>query len=64
MSRSALKVFSHVWPVVSPKRRPATFFPNSYTFSESTERRLQQEDRLIALGLIICFLVQGLVWLL
>lgn len=37
--------------------------PDSF-FEDATERRLRQEDRLIALGLIVCFLVQGVALLL
>ncbi|NQD35702.1 hypothetical protein HPT27_01630 [Permianibacter sp. IMCC34836] len=62
MSRSALKVFSHVWPVAARNRRPAAFFAST-GFDRATEQRLQQEDKLIALGLVICFAVQALVWL-
>ena len=59
MSQFALKGFSHVRPA-----RPAFFFKNSTALDSATERRLQQEDRLIALGLVVCFLVQGAVLLL
>jgi hypothetical protein len=60
MSQFALKGFSHVRPARSRSHtgwQPATFF------QDSNEQRLQQEDRLIAIGLLICFVVQGWVLL-
>ena len=55
MSHFAVKDFSHVGPASSRKGLPASFF------YESEHRRQQQEDRLIAIGLLICFAVQLLV---
>ena len=57
MSQFAIKDFSHAWPGSSRKRQPAAFF------AEETAKRLQQEDRLIAIGLLVCFAVQLLILL-
>ena len=56
MNQLAIKDFSHAWPGSSRKGQPAVFFV------DDTTKRLQQEDRLIAIGLLICFAVQ--VWVL
>ena len=55
MSHFALKRFSHVRPLTVPTRHAAVFF------QASTEQRLQKEDRLIAIGLLVCFAVQLIV---